>query len=276
MGSSRKPSRGPKEKLGQARQAGRPASARGFFPSRPESASPSKPPHPTFSSTALAVVLASLVLLAGFFAWSSLSKKEEKKPAALAWNVEFPPSQPASPRPGIPETAVRGNGSAGVQVVEWGDFYCPWTRRVEAAMAELLRNYGASISLSWRHFPLDTECNPLLTRQVHPGSCLAAEAAECAREQGAFWRYHDRLLEKGALDEQGLIALASEIGLDPVPFSSCLSSRRMRAIVERDVREAISIGINATPSIFVNERFFDAAYPYFIFERAVEEELAGG
>ncbi|MEM4389439.1 MAG: thioredoxin domain-containing protein [Candidatus Micrarchaeia archaeon] len=249
---SRRPRHGPVEP--KARQP---------HPSSPASRFPVKP--------VLALLILSMLLLLGLLAWEAFHKKEEAAP--VPWRVQ-PPAQPAPPL--APKANVRGNPRAGVIVVEWGDFYCPWTRNVESAVRELLREYGDRVSLTWRHFPLDTACNPLLTQQVHAGACLAAEAAECAREQGAFWNYHDALLAERPLNASGLVALASHIGLDADNFSACLASGRMRSVIEKDVMDGIVLGINSTPTIFINERFFDAAYPYFIFKAAVEAELAGG
>src|SRR5204863_226385 len=111
---------------------------------------------------------------------------------------------------------VRGPDEAPVTVVEYGDFECPYCGRAEPAVRELLKEFG-DVRYVWRHLPLT---------DVHPRAQAAAEAAEAAAEQGAFWEMHDRLLDhQDELKPSDLIRHAEELGLDVERFESDLERR---------------------------------------------------
>src|SRR5436853_25684 len=91
---------------------------------------------------------------------------------------------------------VRGPAEAPVTIVEYGDFECPYCGQAEPVVRELLSDFG-DVRYVWRHLPLS---------DVHPRAELAAEAAEAAADQGAFWEMHDHLLDhQDALAPQDLI-----------------------------------------------------------------------
>jgi protein-disulfide isomerase len=105
---------------------------------------------------------------------------------------------------------IRGPVDAHVTLVEYGDFECPFCGRAEAIVRELLRDF-ADVRYVWRHLPLN---------DVHPHAQLAAEAAEAASAQGAFWPMYDLLLEhQGALRHADLLGYAEQLGLDVARFS---------------------------------------------------------
>lgn len=141
-----------------------------------------------------------------------------------------------------------GPADAAVQVVEFGDFGCyacrDWHNR--GIKQQLLADYGQQISFEFRHYPVITRQSP-----------RAAEAAQCAAEQNAFWPYHDYIYEQasqGALQERNLIAYAEAIGLDREVFSSCLESGRYEEWVRRDWRDAQRAGARGTPTFLINGR----------------------
>ena len=108
---------------------------------------------------------------------------------------------------------IRGPEQAPVTVVEYGDFECPYCGQAEPAVRELLRDFG-DVRYVWRHLPLT---------DVHPDAQLAAEAAEAAGRQGAFWEMHDLLMDhQGALRTRDLIGYAASLGLDTDRFAADL------------------------------------------------------
>jgi Na+/H+ antiporter NhaA len=147
---------------------------------------------------------------------------------------------------------VRGPEDAPVTLVEYGDFECPYCGRAEPAVRELLAQFGDEVRYVWRHLPLT---------DVHPHAQLAAEAAEAAAAQDAFWPMHDRMLDRqDALRASDLIDHAGALGLDVERFRDDLSQHAGAGRVAEDVDSADLSGVSGTPSFFVNGRRHYGAY----------------
>jgi protein-disulfide isomerase len=100
---------------------------------------------------------------------------------------------------------------------------------------------------------LDSACNPSITQQVHPTSCAASVAAECAGEQGQFWEYADQLFaDQKEYTQADLENYASKLKLDLGRFQSCLNETNMKDLVRKDIEEAERIGVKATPTLVIN------------------------
>lgn len=154
----------------------------------------------------------------------------------------------------------RGNPSAPVTIVEFSDFECGHCANFHRSVDDVLHRYGQSVRIVFRHFPLDSECNPMLTVQLHREACLAAVASECAAEQGRFWQYQDVLFNnQGQLGRQSLIEYATRLGLDTTRFATCLDSPEPRARVHNDVTEGAALGVDSTPTVFINGRLVKGA-----------------
>jgi Na+/H+ antiporter NhaA len=146
---------------------------------------------------------------------------------------------------------LRGPREAPVTVVEYGDFECPYCGQADPVVRELLRDFG-DVRYVWRHLPLT---------DVHPQAQLAAEAAEAAAVQGAFWPMHDLLLDRqDALLLPDLIRYANELGLDVERFADDLRSNRWATRIAEDVDGADLSGVSGTPTFFVNGRRHYGAY----------------
>ncbi len=146
---------------------------------------------------------------------------------------------------------IRGPGDAPVTLVEYADFECPYCGQAEPVVRELLADFG-DIRYVWRHLPL---------RDVHPHAQLAAEAAEAAARQGAFWDMHDLLLgHQGALLATDLNAYAERLGLDVPRFTADLRRHAGADRVAQDVDSADLSGVSGTPTFFLNGRRHHGAY----------------
>src|SRR5262245_6868240 len=155
---------------------------------------------------------------------------------------------------------IRGPFDASVTVVEYGDFECPYCGRAESAVRNLLREFG-DVRYVWRHLPLS---------DVHPNARLAAEAAEAAADQGAFWEMHDLLLaNQRALRPDDLVGYAEQLGLDVELFSETLFEHRTINRVADDVDSADLSGVTGTPTFFVNGRRHYGAYDIATLSAAV-------
>ncbi|HEX7086840.1 MAG TPA: thioredoxin domain-containing protein [Vicinamibacterales bacterium] len=162
---------------------------------------------------------------------------------------------------------TRGPENAAVTLVEFSDFHCPFCRRVQPTLDELLKKYPTQVRLVYKHMPLDS---------LHPRARRAAEASWCAQQQGRFWEYHDALYaDPSAGTDEQLTAIAQRLGLDLNAFGACLASDEPKATVQRHVEEGARYGVSGTPGFFVNGRLLSGAQPLESFVRIIEEELAG-
>jgi Na+/H+ antiporter NhaA len=160
---------------------------------------------------------------------------------------------------------IRGPRESPVTVVEYGDFECPYCGRAEPAVRELLADFG-DVRYVWRHLPLT---------DVHPHAQLAAEAAEVAAEQGAFWEMHDALLDhQDALRPTDLVRYAGQIGLDSERFAGDLRKRVGSGRVAEDVDSADLSSVSGTPTFFINGQRHYGAYDIATLSAAVKAARA--
>jgi protein-disulfide isomerase len=161
-----------------------------------------------------------------------------------------------------------GRASAPVTLIEFSDFQCPFCQRVAPTLKKIRETYGDKVRIVWKDFPLT---------QIHPQAFKAGEAAHCAGDQGKYWEYHDRLFaNQQQLQPEDLKKHASEIGLDAAAFGSCLDSSKHGERVRNGVAEGTRLGVNSTPTIYVNGRVLSGAQPYETFVTVIDEELSRG
>jgi Na+/H+ antiporter NhaA len=156
---------------------------------------------------------------------------------------------------------IRGPEESMVTMVEYGDFECPYCGMAEPAVRELLRDYG-EVRYVWRHLPLN---------DVHPNAQLAAEAAEAAGKQGAFWEMHDLLLDhQDALHPRDLIGYADSLGLDTRRFAADLRRHAGLPHVAEDLESADLSSVSGTPTFFINGKRHYGAYDIETLKKAVK------
>jgi protein-disulfide isomerase len=161
---------------------------------------------------------------------------------------------------------VNGDPNAPITIVEFSDFQCPFCKKSQDTLRELLAKYDGRIKLAFLDFPLS---------EIHPQAEKAAEAARCAGEQGKFWNYHDSLFEdQSKLDEASLIGRAQNLKLDESAFQSCLASEKFKAKIDADRQEGTRVGVDGTPGFFVNGVFLSGAQPRAEFEKIIDNALA--
>jgi len=159
---------------------------------------------------------------------------------------------------------AKGPASAPIELIEFSDFQCPYCRGAFPTVQRVLSTYGDQIHFVYRHYP----------QPNHRNARPAAEAAECAAEQGQFWPYHDRLFDDQTnLSDEDLKVSAAQLGLDAAKFNACFDSRRYKADVDKDIKEADQAGVNGTPTFFVNGRILLGAQPFEEFKRVIDQEL---
>ena len=160
---------------------------------------------------------------------------------------------------------IRGSARALVTIVEYGDFECPYCGQAEPVIRDLMAGHG-DVLYVWRHLPLN---------DVHPHAQIAAEAAEAAADQGAFWQMHDLLLRhQDHLLMSDLIRYATDIGLDSGRFSEHIRKRAGAARIAEDVDSADLSGVSGTPTFFINGRRHYGSYDITALTAAVRAAKA--
>jgi protein-disulfide isomerase len=157
-----------------------------------------------------------------------------------------------------------GSINAPVTIVEYGDFGCPSCRAWHNAgiLEQVQAAYSDQVRFVWRDFPVITAQSP-----------QAAEAAQCAYDQGYFWEYHDLLFERAhAIRDEDLKSYAGELDLDTAAFNQCLDSGQHRATVENDLQDANRRRFRGTPSFLVNDQPL-AGPPTFEFLQSLIEPI---
>jgi protein-disulfide isomerase len=170
---------------------------------------------------------------------------------------------PRVPNVDISTAHVRGATDAVVTIVEFADFQCPFCAKTVDSLREIERRYGTTVRVAYKHFPLP----------IHHDAPRAAEASECASEQGRFWEMYDKLFSASRFDDAQLQKYTSELKLDGGQFSRCLAGGKYTARWQSDKRDGERLGVGATPTFFVNGRILVGAQPLEAFTQIIDEEL---
>jgi NhaA family Na+:H+ antiporter len=147
---------------------------------------------------------------------------------------------------------VRGPGAAPV-LVEYGDYECPYSRRVFREIERVGRRLEGGVRFVFRYFPLT---------EIHPHAMAAAAAAEAAARQDRFWEMHERLFHgQRTLQDEYLRRYARDLGLDLERFDADRASEAVFARIRRDVESGVDSGeVRGTPTLFVNESVYRGPY----------------
>lgn len=145
---------------------------------------------------------------------------------------------------------ARGPADAGLTLIEYGDFECPYCSKAHAVVAEIEQRYAGRLLFVFRQFPL---------REIHPHAEAAAEAAEAAAAQGRFWEMYDQLFAHArALGNDKLRGYAEAAGVpDLERFAHDLASGRYRSELDAAIERAEGSGVEGTPTFFINGQPFE-------------------
>lgn len=187
---------------------------------------------------------------------------------------------PKGGRTGAPPPAVSGDltdddpslgdPNAPVVVVEFSDFECPFCGRFfRDTLPAIKEQYvkTGKVRFVYRDFPIAS---------IHKDAEKAAEAGECADEQGKFWEYHDKIFQ--GQSELGIASFkrwAADLGLDTGKFNQCLDSGKYASEVAADLQAGQTAGVSGTPTFYINGRQIVGALPFDQFKTAIDTALAG-
>lgn len=159
-----------------------------------------------------------------------------------------------------------GPANAPITIVEFSDYQCPYCQAwYQQTFDKLMASYPGKIRFVYRDLPLP----------MHPQAIPAAEAANCAGEQGAYWKFHNALFSgQYSLGRAAYVQYASDLRLDLAAFTACLDDHHTQAEVETDAADAARLGLNGTPSFVINGQILVGAQPFEQFKAIIDADLA--
>jgi protein-disulfide isomerase len=222
------------------------------------SSAPASRPRHAWIVWALIPVAFAVGLGVGYLAWGKAAAELAEAKAALG--------QPRRIEIGTEGDPSIGPDNAPITIVEFSDFNCGFCQRFhQQTFPELMAAYPDQIRFVYRDFPVTSQ-----------ESYYAAQAAQCAGDQGAFWEFHDLLFggELG-LGSEAYAAYAEKLGLDGQALLACVTDGTHAEGVEKDARFAAGIGVSGTPTFFINGLPMVGAQPLEQFRRIIDSELEG-
>jgi len=168
----------------------------------------------------------------------------------------------------IDDDPIFGPADAPITIIEFSDYECPYCKKWHNETWPLIQqNYGDKVRLVYRDFPLIG---------LHANALAAAEAANCAGDQGKYWDFNNTLfISDERLSRTVYESVASGLGLDMAAYKQCLDNRPYQKEVEADYQYATELGVSSTPTFFINGLALIGAQPYEVFAQVIDMELKG-
>ena len=161
-----------------------------------------------------------------------------------------------------------GNPRAAIQLVEYGDYQCPYCGEAYPVVKELARRHGDRLAIVFRHFPLT---------EAHPEAFNAALVAEFAGSLGQYWVAHDALYEnQGQLGEAFYAELMRSLGLDVAGLQRAFDSGEFNERIQADIDGGLRSGVNGTPGLFINGQAYYVRQSFAELAEPIAELLGEG
>jgi protein-disulfide isomerase len=165
-----------------------------------------------------------------------------------------------------------GPKDAKVKIVEFKDFQCPFCARINPTLKQVEQKMHGKVAVVFKHFPLSSQCNPSMTRDMHPAACLATYWSIAAEDQGKFWEFEEivynnfsqmmpqegELPARQAAETENMKKYAKEAGMDVAKAEAFVNSKKYEAKLGKDIKEAGGAEVRGTPSLFINGRAYNA------------------
>ncbi|MDP2709380.1 MAG: thioredoxin domain-containing protein [bacterium] len=197
------------------------------------------------NKTILTIAVILIALLALFFVLSKNRLSQVKENGGSA----------GAARPISSADHLKGQAGAPVEMIVYSDFECPFCAQFADTMEKIEGYFRSQIVIAFRHYPLPG----------HPDAQQAAEASECAAEQGKFWEMHDKLFADNAAGRMSVGQFkqdAADLGLNQEQFNQCLDSGQYRNKVSEQKAAGGEAGVTGTPTSFINGFIYPGAYPF--------------
>lgn len=221
-------------------------------------------------------ILVAAVMIGGSILYAAKGSRPIDSAAIVPSGQQLPttPTAQASLPPVGGRDVILGNVNAPVTVIEYGDYQCPFCGRFFEQVEPQLRDQyikTGKVKMVYRNFQF-----------LGQESIAAGAAAECAKDQSKFWPFHDALYaaeiadgheNNGNLTRDLFVKLAGSVGMDVSQFTSCYDSNKYVAQIQKDRDAASAVGVNSTPTTYVNGKMIQGAQPFFAFAVAIDAEL---
>jgi len=156
-----------------------------------------------------------------------------------------------------------GGASAPVTMIGFSDYECPYCKKAEVVVEEVLKAYGDKIRYVHRDYPLP----------FHKFATPAAMTARCAGQQGKYWEANEAMF-KAQLSDESIAAAVTSLGLDKAKLDACMADPKTKAMVDEDMAAGGEVGVSGTPAFFINGRMLSGAQPIDRFKAIIDAELA--
>ncbi|MGE5042261.1 MAG: DsbA family protein [Candidatus Levyibacteriota bacterium] len=202
----------------------------------------------------LIIIAAVSFLFLAFFAFAIIASKQKANAPVKLSNSGW----------------VTGNPNSKVTLTEFGDFQCPACKAFEPVIDQVRKDYGNKIKIVFMHFPL---------KNAHPNAMMAAKAAEAAGQQGKFWQYHDLLYVNQEAwaplpdPTQQFTDYAKSLKLDTAKFKKDMQDSKLEAKINAQEDEGINVGVNATPTVYLNGAFLGVPDGYDALKKEIDKAL---
>jgi protein-disulfide isomerase len=209
-----------------------------------------------------------LGLVSGFLIWGRSTPVAANTVADSSGSLPTPSQQVTRYPVEEGDNPSIGPADAPITIIEFSDYQCPYCQKWENEVYQrLLDEYPTQVRLVYRDFPL---------KSIHPEAAPAANAANCAGEQDAYFPYHNKLFSyEMDLGRDAYLQYARELNLNMTTFTACLDSEKYAAEVQSDLDYAVNLGVQSTPTFFINGLYLVGAQPYDVFKKLIDQELAG-
>lgn len=216
-----------------------------------------------------------VLIIIGFFIMLGMFLSDDK--GSKAPDLAGTGNQPtAAEEAAAPDTDIKitkddyiyGSEDAPITIVEFSDFQCPYCSSFHPTLKQIVDEYPDQVRWVYKHFPLSS---------IHPMAQSAAEASECAGEEGgndAFWNFADALYDNQQnLSRDTYVSIATDLGLDVKDFTECIDDRDFQEKVQSDYQRGVAAGVRGTPGSFINGQSVSGAVPYENLKQIIDSML---
>ncbi len=163
-----------------------------------------------------------------------------------------------------PNTPIVGPAAAPITLIQYSDYQCPYCHQAQASIDKVMETYAGKVRFVHQEYPLN----------FHPRAFAASLAARCADEQGRFWDFHRNLmLSPGSFEDADIQARATTLGMDAPRLATCMASGKYDEVVKQSQTAGLAVGVNSTPTFFINGRRVTGARPFETFKEVIDDEL---
>ena len=200
-----------------------------------------------------------LIISISFFAYSGITYNfvphvKRQKSIMKYHDIKFNPYR------------VKGNllgvEKADVVIDLYSDYVCPICYMNNIMLHQAAKEFS-NIKIVHHNYPFDKECNPYITVNMHPNACFMAKAAIAAGNQGNYWEMSSLLYENQPKNEEALLKLVDQLGFDKSKFLNDFNSKATEKEIEKELQEAVKLGIDATPTMYINGDAVVGVKPYY-------------